>query len=622
MPSSRTIAVSYFDNTSGLDQYAPLSKGLADMLITDLSNIESIQIVEREKLQNLLEEISIGGSAFFDSTTAQRLGKGLGAEMVLTGAFLSIDPQMRIDARLIEVETGKVISASQVTGKSSDFFSLVGDLVQLIEDEFEVDVENKKTNTVNFESIVDYSRSIELFDRGLDKEAEDLLNTTINKNPDFVYAKGYLDKLKARVKKLEKIRELKLEQQFMDAMSKLEVGSVSLGQDITNMWVNLMQKPNSTIAFNKKLKNIIKDSSFRIYGEMSPITFGEMVIYYDILAYQFLKNHAQVIALAEKFMNEHPTSMYYYGTKAWMDQSIKEIENRQKGIEKSKHEIKEAKAEYFMDLLDNPQYVLNKNDYDRAKGVYQKWIIDFSNEELAMFIPKYHNGNFQYTYGVPNFIYVANRFGDEEFIEILFKKHYEVLLGTDQEDSYYDLEESYQDYVDKHKSGSRVESDKIYQKIREVRGNGWYQIFRDIEQLKDYDLWEKALDIYASDSLAIKRDKKSHRKNLRQRKKDFKDSFESYKKYDFVFNDYQEIASIYQSNHQYADEISARYKYIESNMLSDEEVASQYFMILIAYVNLGYFEEASNIVKIATEKYSNTRSFDGIQNYKNLIYLD
>ena len=167
MPSSRTIAVSYFDNTSGLDQYAPLSKGLADMLITDLSNIESIQIVEREKLQSLLEEISIGGSAFFDSTTAQRLGKGLGAEMVLTGAFLSIDPQMRIDARLIEVETGKVISASQVTGKSSDFFSLVGDLVQLIEDEFEVDVENKKTNTVNFESIVDYSKSIDLFYKGL-----------------------------------------------------------------------------------------------------------------------------------------------------------------------------------------------------------------------------------------------------------------------------------------------------------------------------------------------------------------------------------------------------------------------------------------------------------------------
>ena len=72
--SSRTIAVSYFDNTSKLDEYTQLSKGLADILITELSNIESIQIVEREKLQSLLEEISLGRSEFFDSTTAQKLG--------------------------------------------------------------------------------------------------------------------------------------------------------------------------------------------------------------------------------------------------------------------------------------------------------------------------------------------------------------------------------------------------------------------------------------------------------------------------------------------------------------------------------------------------------------------
>ena len=45
---SKTIAVSYFDNTSDIKEYNPLSKGLADMLITDLSNIKSINIVERE----------------------------------------------------------------------------------------------------------------------------------------------------------------------------------------------------------------------------------------------------------------------------------------------------------------------------------------------------------------------------------------------------------------------------------------------------------------------------------------------------------------------------------------------------------------------------------------------
>ncbi len=53
---SKVIAISYFDNTTGIERYNSLSKGLADMLITDLSKISSIQIVEREKLEKLSEK--------------------------------------------------------------------------------------------------------------------------------------------------------------------------------------------------------------------------------------------------------------------------------------------------------------------------------------------------------------------------------------------------------------------------------------------------------------------------------------------------------------------------------------------------------------------------------------
>ena len=44
--NTKTVAISYFDNTSGLEKYNPLSKGLADMLITDLSNVQSMRLVE------------------------------------------------------------------------------------------------------------------------------------------------------------------------------------------------------------------------------------------------------------------------------------------------------------------------------------------------------------------------------------------------------------------------------------------------------------------------------------------------------------------------------------------------------------------------------------------------
>jgi len=129
LADTQTVAISYFDNTSGLEEYNPLSKGLADMLITDLSNVKSIQIVEREKLESLLKEIELGEGKFMDESTAQKLGKGLGAGYILTGSYFIMGETMRIDARLVNVGTGEVSMGEEITGKTKTFFELEKDLV-------------------------------------------------------------------------------------------------------------------------------------------------------------------------------------------------------------------------------------------------------------------------------------------------------------------------------------------------------------------------------------------------------------------------------------------------------------------------------------------------------------
>src|SRR5687768_17283149 len=51
-----TVAVMYFTNAALVrnDEYAPLSKGIAEMLITELAGNRSIRVVERDQLQKLL----------------------------------------------------------------------------------------------------------------------------------------------------------------------------------------------------------------------------------------------------------------------------------------------------------------------------------------------------------------------------------------------------------------------------------------------------------------------------------------------------------------------------------------------------------------------------------------
>ena len=67
-----TVAVMYFTNgaVGNNAEYAPLSKGLAEMLITELSSNTGIRVVERDRLQSLLEEQNLGASNRVEQGTA------------------------------------------------------------------------------------------------------------------------------------------------------------------------------------------------------------------------------------------------------------------------------------------------------------------------------------------------------------------------------------------------------------------------------------------------------------------------------------------------------------------------------------------------------------------------
>jgi curli biogenesis system outer membrane secretion channel CsgG len=126
-----TIAVLYFTNSALIqhDEYEPLSKGITDMLITEFSTSPAIRVVERDRLQKLIEEQDLSASKRVDDATAVRLGKILGAHHLLMGGFV-IDPKqrMRLDVRSVDVETSRVEYVETVSGKAEDVLTLVSDL--------------------------------------------------------------------------------------------------------------------------------------------------------------------------------------------------------------------------------------------------------------------------------------------------------------------------------------------------------------------------------------------------------------------------------------------------------------------------------------------------------------
>jgi TolB-like protein len=201
--AARTIAVAYFDNDSGRAELDPLRKGLADMLITDLAGLGSIQIVEREKLNAVIAELELAKSKFIDPKTAQKLGKGLSAEYIMTGSYLVQGDAMRIDSRLVQVATGRIAAAEKVEGKRDDFFALEKELVDALVKALDLKLSSSEKGklrsnaTQSFSAWARYSAGLDAHDRGDDVEARRQFQAALDSDPNYRAAKTATERLHA-----------------------------------------------------------------------------------------------------------------------------------------------------------------------------------------------------------------------------------------------------------------------------------------------------------------------------------------------------------------------------------------------------------------------------------------
>jgi TolB-like protein len=118
---SLTIAVWDLDDLSPSSAVRPpLGEVFSSKIIETLKKKGEYTIVERERLILALEELRLGTTKLVDETTRLKLGRILGARWMIFGGYQIIGNQIRIDLRMVEVETGKVSRATEKTTSTTD----------------------------------------------------------------------------------------------------------------------------------------------------------------------------------------------------------------------------------------------------------------------------------------------------------------------------------------------------------------------------------------------------------------------------------------------------------------------------------------------------------------------
>lgn len=125
----RSIAVLGFSNLSGRAEDAWLSTAFSDWLSTELAAGEQLRTVLPETVAQKQSQLQLPRSGFPSGSDLNRIGRQLGADLILSGAYAKLssgpDGQLRLDLRLQDTRTGETVAAFSESGRESHLFNLV-----------------------------------------------------------------------------------------------------------------------------------------------------------------------------------------------------------------------------------------------------------------------------------------------------------------------------------------------------------------------------------------------------------------------------------------------------------------------------------------------------------------
>ena len=115
------VAVWDLENLNPAETIGPdMGELLAATVIETLKESGAFQVVERERLILALEELTLGSSSLVDEATRLKIGRIMGARFMVFGGYFVLGDMMRLDLRLVEVETGSIVKAAQKTATAGD----------------------------------------------------------------------------------------------------------------------------------------------------------------------------------------------------------------------------------------------------------------------------------------------------------------------------------------------------------------------------------------------------------------------------------------------------------------------------------------------------------------------
>jgi tetratricopeptide (TPR) repeat protein len=157
---------------AGDSSVQPLSRGLAELITTDLAYLRTLRLLERLQIGVLLDELKLGQTERVDPATAARVGRLLRAERMVQGtATIPRRGPVQLSATVV-TGTGVVRPVSQATGPFAKLLDLEKQVVLDLAAQLGLELTQAEREQIlrqgpkSLAAFLAYSRGLEAMDRG------------------------------------------------------------------------------------------------------------------------------------------------------------------------------------------------------------------------------------------------------------------------------------------------------------------------------------------------------------------------------------------------------------------------------------------------------------------------
>ena len=201
-----TIAVLPFENGGSYGQdkenFDALEVGLPALLASTLAEHPGARVVDRSGLRDAMHRQQLDATRRMDAASATQVGKAAGARYVVTGSFADFYGKFRINARVVDAESGEILKVvSNDDPKLQDRAQLAA-IVQLVGDRVIASVglpplpeeAAARHRAVPTEAITQFSRGVLYEGQGDASKAAAAYQRALTAYPDYPEAREGLNR--------------------------------------------------------------------------------------------------------------------------------------------------------------------------------------------------------------------------------------------------------------------------------------------------------------------------------------------------------------------------------------------------------------------------------------------